>query len=58
MAHQPTNLPFTPHLRIGALAWVADPAGVGIFDTPQGKSIARISHGYVVAIIGGPEVKP
>lgn len=52
-----TNLPFTPHLRVGALAWVTDPTGVGIFDAPQGKSIARLSRGYVVEIINGPEMK-
>jgi hypothetical protein len=36
---------------------VTDPAGVGIFDAAQGKSIARLARGYVVEIIGGPEVK-
>jgi hypothetical protein len=57
MTHSSSNLPFASRLHIGALAWVTDPTGVGIFDTSQGKRIARLSRGYVVEIIGGPEVK-
>ena len=50
-------LPFTSRLRVGALAWVTDPSGVGIFNNPRGKVDYRLSRGYVVEITGGPAVK-
>ena len=57
MTHHLSKLPFATRLRLGALVSVTEPTGVGIFDTAQGALIARLSHGYVVEIIGGPEVK-
>ena len=57
MTHSSSGLPFVTRLRLGALASVIEPTGVGIFDTAPDTKNARIAVNYVVEIIGGPQVR-